>query len=668
MNFIRSSILMISGLVLFQSFIFGQNTDSNASIPYSRNSISVVFALYSDQQESIYMDFLDSLKVPDKFDHNIIPHLVRLPFTRNTLMAKALGSNYDRRQEMDKRISVMKASAKKPGVLADMKFESAALKAQIAFEDSMIGIEMVNFISSDKLANKALSSVLIDPKLQYMTTEVIDRRGMYNANDAEYLKAMNSAVGIEAIKTSGYELLKNMYLFVFSASPMMSTSKKDNANAKDFSISGSATLLKINLDNLIGNGEFDKMIFTAPDANKYSSFMQYNFPLQLISSTSYEGNSKNYTINAGKTAKALLKSVINKSAGIDTASNAVIEYKLFSDTTAYIDLINNAIASADANFTKTYESFRPRTTVFSKSPIGLKLGKKESLRTDDLYYITERVLDKTGVPKDQKVGWVRARKIVDNRYNSTGNTPPSLFYSVAGKSVKKGMTARYVPETGFFLGVAYSLQGGGLKGDITSVPLLTLDYITKWMPGLRLSFTFGAAPHKALGASQTGGNLYYGDIEGGGTVANLVKDNDNLRGNKLYMDLNIQKIIQVGRVEITPLAGVFLVGETYSKVQVAGQGKWKSIYDAYSVGFKDSTSTVSGGSLGFFAGMKFGINISRNAQIYAGVRYLAATKTGKLTENEDESKYFTEGWWYTNYKFGMRPMIGVRLLGLNFKK
>jgi hypothetical protein len=66
--------------------------------------------------------------------------------------------------------------------------------------------------------------------------------------------------------------------------------------------------------------------------------------------------------------------------------------------------------------------------------------------------------------------------------------------------------------------------------------------------------------------------------------------------------------------------------------------------------------------------MKFGINISRNAQIYAGVRYLAGTKTGKLTENDDESNYFTEGWWYTNYKFGMRPMIGVRLLGLNFKK
>ena len=106
---------------------------------------------------------------------------------------------------------------------AENKYRETQTASLKPFEDKLF-----EEIKSKKIANKILASILIDPKLGYMTTDVIAKRAEYNASDADYLKAMNSETKMSAIRDKGLDLLKNVYFIILDIKSQESVNDKND--------------------------------------------------------------------------------------------------------------------------------------------------------------------------------------------------------------------------------------------------------------------------------------------------------------------------------------------------------------------------------------------------------------------------------------------------------
>ena len=87
--------------------------------------------------------------------------------------------------------------------------------------------------------------------------------------------------------------------------------------------------------------------------------------------------------------------------------------------------------------------FSVKSVIYSTKPLAIKIGKKEGLKIDQRYFVYETQAEGDKLV-EKRVAVIRAgRKISDNRYNATGETPPSNFYKVAGRiPIDKGMTIK----------------------------------------------------------------------------------------------------------------------------------------------------------------------------------------------------------------------------------
>ena len=79
-------------------------------------------------------------------------------------------------------------------------------------------------------------------------------------------------------------------------------------------------------------------------------------------------------------------------------------------------------------FSDNYEPFIVNASVFEVSPISSKIGTKESLKIDHLFRVSQTVQNRKGEINDKTVGWVRVKKVADNKKVADGKMEPSLFY------------------------------------------------------------------------------------------------------------------------------------------------------------------------------------------------------------------------------------------------
>ena len=98
--------------------------------------------------------------------------------------------------------------------ITDTKNRISAAKKQVEFDDSVRTQKVFNSLQDNKIANKVLSSILIDETSRSMTVEKLSKRAEYSATDADYIKAMNSESKMAAIRDKGLSLLKNVYIIV----------------------------------------------------------------------------------------------------------------------------------------------------------------------------------------------------------------------------------------------------------------------------------------------------------------------------------------------------------------------------------------------------------------------------------------------------------------------
>jgi hypothetical protein len=149
-------------------------------------------------------------------------------------------------------------------------------------------------------------------------------------------------------------------------------------------------------------------------------------------------------------------------------------------------------------------------------------------------------------------------------------------------------------------------------------PYISADYISHIAPGLRFGLTLG-------GFSKMRPDQVY--------VSNIPFSQNSLdfEGTNIYGDFNIQKIFQANRFELTPFAGAY-----FSMLSISDYWLNGTKYDAQEK-FPGLTNTVAGG----LAGIKFGINFGKHAQLNLG--YKAGFQFYSELADENGQVYYSTG-------------------------
>jgi len=572
---------------------------------YSRPSITPVYVNFRSGVD--YSKSADSVFVPEKYDYNFFGSNV---ISVNIPMTSPAEEQLTRLQSQLS--SLLSSKSTSPAQIKEIRAQIVTAKRQVEIDDSIRGIKIFEVLQSERVPNKILASLLVDESAKVMSLDKMAKRAEYNASDADFIKAMNSEAKMSAIRDKGVALLSNVYIIVFDTKSSAEKGVVEGKpELKGYSNIGRTYLYKIDIDTLAKTGQFDDLIFTEPNQAKYNAFKNFNFPVKLILAKSFIGTATNFTIEA-ESAKNMAKAMLNKNSGQD-----LVKYIMKSQENVDKEMVTSMLSNADFSFTKDYKPFQVKVSVFAPNPIQAKIGAKESLSIDDLYKVTENV-QKGNEVVEKKIGWVRAKKVIDNRKNADGKTEPSTFYKVGSKKVEKGMKLTQVPEKGIILSAGYAMLGSkDEKGNNTSAfsgAYISVDYVTHVIPGLRAGITLGGL----------GSRLWAAD-----------KDN----GQNLYAALTAQKIIQVNRIELTPLVGAYI---NMAEIDKNGSTTY--------------TPSLTYTAIGGMAGFKFGLNLGKHTQLNVGYNLgFAFTQSLKDEDGDEWDQFFN--------KNANALSIGLRLFG-----
>ncbi len=408
--------------------LFAQKSQVETS-KYERNSLSLHFLKFASGN-SFSDQVLNSVKVSGKYDDN------------------SLGSN------------VLTINVSEPGISAAPlpKGAKAVNKVDAEAASEFYGL-LVKNIYDQKIPNKILAKILINDQ-KVSTPDVLSQRGEYNATDAQVLKANASKEGASLLRNNGLEnMLKNVYFIVTQTGAIKSEYSK-TAKENMYSVSYKSYLIQIDLKDLLATNFWNDFYWTEPNEAKYNNFMNYKFPVKLISVTE----------SAATTSETKLELVGLK-----------LEKKPKTQEEITKELAEQTVSDALTTHAANYDPFKVKTVVYTASPITAKIGKKEGLRIDDRYEVFENRMSETGEKTSVKMGYVRASKVADNAKNADGNTQPSEFYKAPARRVDKNMILKEVPEKGIQIGAEM------MFGDGFTAAAANIDYVTHLFKGNRAS-------------------------------------------------------------------------------------------------------------------------------------------------------------------------------------
>lgn len=383
-----------------------------------------------------------------------------------------------------------------------------------------------------KVANHILASILLDAE-GVPTIEKLAQRGEYNASDTDYLIAKSTQEGVSVLKQYGLENMLSRIYFMVVIPYSFNYEYNSEERCYGYKTIYKELIYRIDLKNLLNTNFWDMFWWEGTNPEKVEEFMNYPFPIKCehIKTGSLFAPKENYSVSD-------------------------IQYKTLSQ------IVSNGLLS----FSQINEDLQVKNSVFSVSPIASKIGKKEGLRVDDLFKVTENRQRSDGSVEVEKVGHVRVKRVAENRQLSTGDSEMSLFYKAPSRSVKKGMTLIEVPEVGTMTGVEIGYRGDFIPfndSDRIYYVGLTIEQITHVWKGNRVAMSYN----------------YIQNLEHGGYLNMITAE--------------VKQEIQMNILSIVPGIGI---GYAFNKA--AGQKTY-------------------GGT----ASLKIAINLGKYFQINAGPRY-----------------------------------------------
>lgn len=318
---------------------------------------------------------------------------------------------------------------------------------------------------SDKVPNSILAKWFSRSDSGIFNMSVIHERGLYNATDDEVIQASASKVGMDRLKDVGESLIDHSYILVLSFSDIYSMSEKYDKidesrrekakrtgtefepvkrvkNGWEGKVTGYLFKLAFN-DSVMNTFYNDLWIYGDDDPNvmtaKKTNFDNTDFPIQFIMKFSCDADGSQY--NAGQ---------------ILAPATQMNREQLFQK------MYNTAIAGVSEEMERKIEAFKVKTVVYKKHPISSKIGKKEGLKTDQRYFVSEIYQNRKGELAAHRKGVVRVKSVTDNRQVATGNSDKySTFYQTSGVGIQEGMIMQQRNDLGIGLSGGYSIGGFG---------------------------------------------------------------------------------------------------------------------------------------------------------------------------------------------------------------
>jgi hypothetical protein len=282
------------------------------------------------------------------------------------------------------------------------------------------------------------------------TLDVLKERGLYNANDAEYLQAIASRRGETALMDMGLKLIGQSYIVVFDFYHVQSfaeyydqnrTPRKDR-DKRGYRAQMRAYVFRLDFNEKTAVDFFEKY-WTQPGAAdtraRMESFDKATFPLVFVSQHMH-------SLEVSQGRKGLMKLVKEKSKEAQMAELAG----------QALELVLRGLGAADS-------ALQVKAMISHVRPVRAKIGKKEDVRFEQRFFAYENIEDKKGNIKAKRRGVLKAYRIADNRHMAEGQTVPSSFYQIGGRRLDAtGMYLRERRDWG--LNAAVGLNLGGKQG------------------------------------------------------------------------------------------------------------------------------------------------------------------------------------------------------------
>ncbi|MEI6049006.1 MAG: hypothetical protein WCS03_08930 [Bacteroidota bacterium] len=547
-------------IILFAAFAgaFGQTKSATISATYDRSSLTLILLNHQDVANSSKLTGgIGNVLIPDKyFDNKIDLKSVKAPFAANYL-----------------------------GVVTN---------------------SIKDVLNQQKAGNKIISYWYARQADGTMSADRFLERGMYNATDADVLKAKGTKRGVDALKDYGDKLIGKSYVVAIDYSKFTAI---DDATLRGWSSDVKIYMYKIIFNDTIQSKLYNDLWIYQEDspevkAKKKAAFDEMNFKVEYVSQA------------ATSVTETELKS--NTSKIIPPKTNDEL----------FAILMQKGLDDCIYNIEKNVEDMKVKTALYQTNPLKAKIGKKEGLAVDHRYFVYEYVYnEKSNSTTAVRRSVIRAKKVIDNRNVATGSSAMSTFYQIAGGHLENGFTLQQSNDAGIgiYLGDELGVVGGfsarleANVGRFTSVPSLyvfigggmqtrayndnnTILKLTSTSPdmtflryelgvgkGFRLINILELAPYGGFGFEEAKNKDWKDDTQFNGNLikAMYVKYGANLSLNLRY---NIQVVGGIGSY-------IFLNAEDSKEALKIGDAKVK--YDYY---FKER-----GGVAAFstFVGIRF---------------------------------------------------------------
>ncbi len=278
--------------------------------------------------------------------------------------------------------------------------------------------------------------------------DLIAERGLYNASDAEVIKAKASQRKMALLEDAGENLLDRSYILVFDVKKILTADEyarlknKPTNDEEGYYAFYDCYLFRLDWNDSIAAIFYNNLWTDASsfDPNKVAAFNQTTFPIKFVDKVS---NAFGY---------------VSVTQNKDHSRNI---FGSLTDDQMFAKVFDKIMDEAETQLAQRNEDFKVKIPIFSTDPLSAKAGLKEGLSVDKRFFVYEFELDSKGNKKAVRKGVVRAsNKITDNRQIATGQTEPSRFYQVAGRRLYEGMMLQENPDWGFGLTVGYGSTSG----------------------------------------------------------------------------------------------------------------------------------------------------------------------------------------------------------------
>jgi len=442
--------------------------------------------------------------------------------------------------------------------------------------------------------------------------DVLKERGLFNANDNDFMVASASKRGESSLMDMGLQLVSQSYLLAFDFSEIMSMTQyydKNEVPAEKRIMNGFKSSVNTYLFKLDFNDSFAAVFFQQywagnDDPNleaKKAAFDNAEFPFVFVGKQHNDISSTQYSEGQPLAPK------VQKSKG-----------------ELMMQMSQMALDAALTDIENQNQDFRVKAMVSEVRPISAKIGKKEGLKFDQRYFVFENRQRNNGTLYSKRVAVVKSMKVVDNRQVTTGETKPSNFYQIAGGKVDNyGMFLEQHNDIGLnvFLGSTFT----GLTGFTGRAEY----YISK---------AFGGFVGSGSGKGATSWKIY---AEGGYDLKN---DYEVLNG---FVD------------NFTFLRVSFGLAKDFYPASFIHWGPFIG-YGVESISW-ESSDTESISSDFIEVGARIGINLVHNIQLVGSATYYSLL----TSESEDTETGAKEDFEYKDYfedRMGLGFSAGIRFM------